>query len=87
MAESTEWQINLNGEDWTILVSRQMAYGLGPRKKAWVEGEVAKLYPGSMDGPNPSHHAGTTFCGGGKEVEVAIDYDFAEKTVSVCEIG
>lgn len=87
MAESTEWEIELNGENWTILVSGQMAYGLGPQKKAWVEGEVTKLYPGSMDGPTPSHHAGTMFRGGGKEVEVAIDYDFSEKPVSVGEIG
>jgi len=84
LADATEWQIEIDNEDWTISVSGRMFYGLGPQKRGWIESEVKRLYPGSMDGPSASDHASTVFRGAGTEVDVFIDYGFADKRVCVC---
>lgn len=83
MNEEKHWGTVINNETWTVSVSGPMSQKLGANKRDWIEEEAKRLYPESMNGPNPSHHAGTTFRGASEEVQVAIDYDFSEMTVHV----
>lgn len=84
MTENTAiWSIEIESKQWTISVTERMARHLGPKKKAWIEAEVKRLYPGDIDDPTASHHASTIFTSSGKDCIVFLDYNFAERCVVV----